>query len=96
LNAFIRLFATFILAMCIAPVVRAADPTDPAELFPPGTLAYVEIHDPASVGPQLAAAFKGTAIEDSIAFIHKLLAGPGYGASSAARLERAPDRRRPV
>lgn len=51
--------------------IRAADPTDPAELFPPGTLAYVELHDPATAGPQIAAAFKGSQLEDSIAYIHQ-------------------------
>lgn len=70
MNALIRFAIALVLASCIAPSVRAADPIDPAELFPPGTLAYIEIHDPASVGPQIAAAFKGSVLEDSIAFIH--------------------------
>ena len=69
MNAFIRHVPVIVLACCSVPA-RAADPTDPAELFPPGTLAYAEVHDPASVGPQLAAAFKGTILEDSIPFIH--------------------------
>ena len=68
--AFIRSIAAVVLGVCLSPSSRGADPTDPAELFPPGTLAYAEIHDPANVGPQIAAALKGSAIEDSIAFIH--------------------------
>jgi hypothetical protein len=47
----------------------AAPPTDVADLFPPGTLAYAELHNPAELGPQLAAVFKGTPLEDSIPFI---------------------------
>lgn len=58
------------LAVVFASSGRATDVTDPADLFPPGTLAYAELHDPATVGPQLAAVFKGTVIEDSIPFIH--------------------------
>ena len=54
----------------ISTSLRAAEPTDPAELFPPGTLAYVEIHDPAGMAPQIAAALKGSLLEDSISFIH--------------------------
>ena len=64
-------FALSLILAALATAARAAEPTDPAELFPPGTLAYAEIHDPAAVGPQLAAAFKGSQLEDSIAFIHQ-------------------------
>ncbi len=39
-------------------------------MFPPGTLAYAELHNPAELAPQLAAVFKGTSLEDSIPFIH--------------------------
>jgi hypothetical protein len=69
LNTLFRCAATLAAAVVMASSVRAAGPTDPAELFPPGTLAYAELHDPASVAPQIAAAFKGTVLEDSIAFI---------------------------
>src|SRR5690242_9760724 len=37
------------LVAVAAPAGRAADITDPADLFPPGTLAYAEVHDPAAV-----------------------------------------------
>ena len=47
----------------------AAPPTDVADLYPPGTLAYAELHNPAELGPQLAALFKGTPLEDSVAFL---------------------------
>jgi len=49
----------------------AASAADPAAYFPPGTLAYAELHDPAAAAPQLAAAFKGSQLEDSIAFIQQ-------------------------
>jgi hypothetical protein len=49
----------------------AAEPTDVADLFPPGTLAYAELTNPAELSPQLASLFKGTVLEDSIPFIHK-------------------------
>jgi hypothetical protein len=70
LNAAIR-FVFVAGLFSLAPPARAAEPTDPAELFPVGTLVYASIHDPAAVGPQLAAAFKGSNLEDSIAFIHQ-------------------------
>lgn len=57
-----------IFALC-APA-SAAPPTDVADVFPPGTLAYAELHNPVELGPQLAAVFKGTPLEDSIPFIH--------------------------
>ncbi len=51
--------------------VHAADGPDPADLFPASTLAYAELHDPATVGPQLLAAVKGSVLEDGLGFIHK-------------------------
>ncbi|HEY2909081.1 MAG TPA: hypothetical protein VGI99_02490 [Gemmataceae bacterium] len=72
MNAILRSAAAVVLFLGAAPA-SAADPirpASPAELFPPGTVAYAEIHDPALVGPQIAAAFKGSVLEDSIKFIH--------------------------
>src|SRR5207249_11551646 len=46
---------------------RAADP---AELFPPDTLLYAEVHKPAEVGPQVAAAVKGSVLDDGIPLVH--------------------------
>jgi len=66
----IRLLATFLLIACAAPVQAAEPPADLAELFPPGTLAYAELTNPAELAPEIAAVFKGTALEDSIPFIH--------------------------
>ncbi len=63
------LAAIFTMAF-VSTSLRAAEPTDPAELFPPGTLAYVELHDPAGTAPQIAVALKGSLLEDSISFIH--------------------------
>jgi hypothetical protein len=70
LNA-IRTSTIAFALLAVAATARAADPVDAATLFPPSTLAFAEIRDPAAVGPQLAAAFKGSHLEDSIAFIHK-------------------------
>jgi hypothetical protein len=47
----------------------AAEPAGPADLFPANTLAFAEIHDPATVGPQIASLAQGTVLADSIAFI---------------------------
>ncbi|MBP3954067.1 hypothetical protein J8F10_01995 [Gemmata sp. G18] len=60
------------LGACIVVPTGAATaaPTDVADVFPPGTLAYAELHTPAELGPHLAAVFKGTPLEDSIPFIH--------------------------
>jgi hypothetical protein len=69
LNAFLRPLAAVAFALLTLPA-WGAEPADPAELFPPGTLAYAELHDPGSAAPQFAAAFKGTILEDSIPFIH--------------------------
>jgi hypothetical protein len=70
LSLFIRVIAVVLLATS-APLARAAEPPkDIADLFPPGALAYAELHNPAELAPQLAAVFKGTALEDSIPFIH--------------------------
>lgn len=62
------LLAVPVLLAAVVPG-RAAPPADVADLFPPGTLAYAELHNPAEVGPQLGALFKGTPLEDSIPFI---------------------------
>ncbi|MDB5312272.1 MAG: hypothetical protein JWO38_6474 [Gemmataceae bacterium] len=70
MNPLHRSVVAVFLAVVCAPAGRAADVTDPADLFPPGTLAYAELHDPAALGPELAAVVKGTALADSIAFIH--------------------------
>lgn len=64
------LFAIAVVFLFTAPTM-AAPPMDVAEVFPPTTLAYAELHNPAELGPQLAALFKGTPLEDSIPFIHE-------------------------
>jgi hypothetical protein len=70
LNPLPRLVVAAVLAAVSATAARAADPTDPADLFPADTLAYAELHDPAAVGPEIAAVVKGTVLEDSLAFVH--------------------------
>ena len=59
----------FGLILAGAAPACAAPPADIADLFPPGTLVYAELHNPAELGPQLAAMFKGTPLEDSVPFI---------------------------
>ncbi|QJW93493.1 hypothetical protein [Frigoriglobus tundricola] len=63
----------FFLAVCgfgvVALPVVAAPPVDIATVFPADTLAYAEVSNPAELGPHLAAAFKGTPLEDSVSFI---------------------------
>ncbi|MBM3980063.1 MAG: hypothetical protein FJ304_07225 [Planctomycetes bacterium] len=65
----IRLLAALVVLVAVARPAVAAPPADVADLFPPGTLAYAELHDPGALGPQLAALVKGTPLEDSIPFI---------------------------
>ena len=43
------LLAAAVLLAAVVPA-SAAPPTDVAELFPPGTLAYAELHNPAELG----------------------------------------------
>ena len=62
--------AVLLLAALAAPAT-AAPPTDVAGLFPPETIAYAELADPAAAAPQVAALVMGSVIEDSIGFIHK-------------------------
>ena len=62
--------AVLLLALVGGPTV-AADPPDPARLFPADTLAYAELHDPAAVAPELVGLVRGSALEDGLAFVHK-------------------------
>ena len=64
-----RTALTVVLVLVFAATGRAADPMDTAELFPPNTLAYAELHNPAALGADLAAVVKGTVLEDAVAFI---------------------------
>jgi len=70
LNPLARAAVALVAAALLAPAGRAAAPPDPADLFPADALAFAELHDPAAVAPDLAAAFKGTPLEDSLAFVH--------------------------
>jgi hypothetical protein len=64
-----RSLLVLVLLCAAAPTALSAPPGDVADLFPPGTLAYAELHNPGDLGPQLAALVRGTALEDSIDFI---------------------------
>ncbi len=81
MKTFTRIAATVAFLALAAPANAA--PTDVAEVFPPGTLAYAELHNTAELGPQLAAVFKGTPLDDSIPFIH----GKKDGAKTLAELK---------
>ncbi|WP_149112563.1 hypothetical protein [Limnoglobus roseus] len=50
--------------------IADAQPRKPAELFPPATLAYAEIDDPAALADAVAAMVKGSALEDGLKLIH--------------------------
>ncbi len=64
-------FRLALLSVVLAPAfVAAADVTDPARLFPAGTLAYAEVHKPADFGPDLLAFVKGSLLEDSLKYVH--------------------------
>ncbi|HEY1189590.1 MAG TPA: hypothetical protein VGE74_18230, partial [Gemmata sp.] len=65
-----HLLASAVCAVLVCAPAGAAPP-DIADVFPPDTLAYAELHNPAELGPQLAAVLKGTALEDSIPLIHE-------------------------
>ncbi|MCE9564457.1 MAG: hypothetical protein K8U57_20660 [Planctomycetes bacterium] len=65
-----RFLAAFLLVVWASPVRAAEPPADIADLFPPSTLAYAELTNLAELAPELASVFKGTALEDSIPFIH--------------------------
>jgi hypothetical protein len=69
LNALTRLVAVLVVLAVVAPLQAQDPPADIADLFPPSTLAYAEVHGPAELAPQLASVFKGSVLEDSIAFI---------------------------
>lgn len=58
-----------ILVLCVGRSV-ASPPADLASLFPPGTLAYAELVDPASVATELANLLKGSVLEDVVTFVH--------------------------
>jgi hypothetical protein len=58
-----RLGVVLFLFAVSAPL-RAADTTDTADLFPAGTLAYLEFCQPAQLSREVAALLKGSAFED--------------------------------
>jgi hypothetical protein len=58
-----RIGAVVLLCAVAAPL-RAADINDTADLFPAGTLAYLEFRQPAQLSREVAALLKGSAFED--------------------------------
>jgi hypothetical protein len=61
---------TVLLLVLVFPSLAAAQPRDVAELFPPSTVAYAELRDPAAVADALAAVFKGSPFEDGLKLLH--------------------------
>lgn len=47
-----------------------AQPNEPADLFPPSTLAYAECRDPARLADTVAVMVKGTALDDGLKLLH--------------------------
>jgi len=68
-NRISRVLAVAVVALAARPAA-AAPPADLAELFPPNTLAYAEVVNPAELASELAAVFKGTVVEDGVALVH--------------------------
>lgn len=68
MNAFSR--PTCVVVLLVLAAGLPAQAADPAELFPPDTLFYAEVHKPAEVGPHVAAIVKGSALDDGIPFVH--------------------------
>lgn len=56
--------------LALAAAAPAAEPTDVAALFPPGTLAFAEVTDPAQVAPLVAGVVQGSVLQDSIPLVH--------------------------
>lgn len=56
--------------MFLIPSLAAAPPRDPAALFPPTTVAYAELRDPAALADTIAAIVKGTPLEDGLKLLH--------------------------
>ncbi len=61
---------TAFLLLLLFPALAAAQPRDVAELFPPGTVAYAELREPAAIADALAAIVKGSAFDDGLKLLH--------------------------
>ncbi len=60
-----------VLAMAtVGAGASAAEPTDPAALFPPGVLLYAEVGNPADTAAALSKYLKDTVLADTLAFSH--------------------------
>jgi hypothetical protein len=65
-------FPISLIVLTLAAAGLRGAPPDLAELFPAGTLTYIEVNQPAAVAGEIAGLLKGTALEDSIATVSKL------------------------
>ena len=52
------------------PSLASAQPREAAELFPPSTVAFAELREPAAVADTLAAIVKGTPFDDGLKLLH--------------------------
>lgn len=59
-----------LLGLLLVPSLAVAQPRDVAALFPPSTVAYAELRDPASIADGLAAIVKGSPFEDGLKLLH--------------------------
>jgi hypothetical protein len=59
-----------LLFLFIVPAVASAQPREAAELFPPNTVAYAELRDPAAIANAIAAIVKGSPFEDGLKLLH--------------------------
>jgi hypothetical protein len=58
-----------VLVLAVARPAVAAGPAA-ADLFPPDTLVYAEVRDPAKLAPQATAALAGSPLEDVVRLVH--------------------------
>jgi hypothetical protein len=81
-----------LLFLFVIPAAASAQPREAAELFPPSTVAFAELHDPAAVADAVARVVKGSPFEDGLKLQHdrrdanndpRLVAG-SYGLAWAA------------
>lgn len=62
--------ALSVAVLALLAAGASAAPPDPASLFPPDALAYVEVRQPAKTADALAGLFKDTVLADNLAFSH--------------------------
>ncbi len=59
-----------LVVLLVFPALASAQPRGAAELFPPSTVAFAELRDPAKIADTLAALVKGTPFDDGLKLLH--------------------------